>query len=95
MRELAQSQGFVFPYLFDESQQVARAFGAQCTPEFFVFDGSGCLAYRGQFDASRPSNDVPPTGGDLLAAVRAVASGQPPAAEQRPSIGCNIKWRVA
>lgn len=84
---------FVFPYLYDESQAVAKSFDAVCTPEFFVFDGASKLAYRGQFDASRPSNGVPVTGNDLRAAVAALLAGGRPSADQKPSIGCNIKWK--
>ena len=93
MKEVAESQGWRFPYLFDESQSVAKAFRAACTPEFYVFDAAGVLAYRGQFDASRPKNDKPVTGADLRRAVDALLSGEVPAPEQVPSIGCNIKWR--
>jgi peroxiredoxin len=89
----AQELQFNFPYLFDESQDVARAYDAQCTPDFFLYDGQGRLVYRGQLDDSRPGNDVPVTGGDLRAALDAVIAGRTPAEEQRPSIGCNIKWR--
>jgi hypothetical protein len=89
----AKRHGFTFPYLYDETQDVARAFDAACTPDFFVFDGESKLAYRGQFDASRPSNGVPVTGSDLRAAVDALRSGKSPSPEQKPSIGCNIKWK--
>jgi len=95
MAEDARAHDYVFPYLYDESQDVARAFDAACTPDFFVFDRSGHLAYRGQFDGSRPGNGVPITGDDLYAAVRALLSGATPNPDQRPSIGCNIKWRAA
>lgn len=84
---------YVFPYLYDESQSVARAFDAACTPDFFVFDRAGALAYRGQFDDSRPGNGVPVTGQDLRAAVAALVSGERPSLAQKPSIGCNIKWK--
>ena len=93
MAEEARSVGYTFPYLVDESQEVARAYGAACTPDFFLFDGDRRLVYRGQLDASRPGNGVPVTGADLQAAVDAVLDGQPVAADQRPSIGCSIKWR--
>ena len=93
MAEEVQSQGYCFPYLFDETQEVARNFGAACTPDFFVYDASGHLAYRGQFDGSRPVNDVPVTGDDLRAAVRALLDGAAMPAQQLPSIGCGIKWR--
>ena len=85
--------GFVFPYLYDESQEVARAFEAVCTPDFFLFDASGALVYRGQLDSSRPANDVPVTGRDLRAAVKALLAGEPISQDQHPSIGCNIKWK--
>ncbi len=84
---------YTFPYLFDASQEIARAFGAQCTPDFFLYDAQLRLAYRGQLDDSRPSNGRPVTGADLRAAILALGEGSSPKAEQRPSIGCNIKWR--
>ena len=93
MAEEVVSAGYCFPYLYDESQSVAKAYGAACTPDFFVFDGERRLVYRGQFDASRPGNDVPVTGLDLRAACDAVLARRPVASEQRPSIGCNIKWK--
>lgn len=93
MAEEVERRGYVFPYLFDESQEVAKAYGAACTPDFFLFDGDGRLAYRGQFDASRPSLDVPVTGADLRAAADAVLAGRAPADAQIPSVGCNIKWK--
>lgn len=93
MAEEAKRHGFTFPYLYDATQEVARAFDAACTPDFFVFDGAGKLAYRGQFDASRPSNAVAVTGADLRAAVDALLAGGAPSPEQKPSIGCNIKWK--
>jgi peroxiredoxin len=92
MKEEAAEAGYTFPYLFDEKQRVAQAFRAACTPDFFLFDGSGRLAYRGQFDGSRPKNDVPVNGADLRAAADAVLAGKPAPAVQKPSIGCNIKW---
>ena len=92
VREVEQV-GYTFPYLFDESQDVARAYGAACTPDFFLYDGERRLAYRGQFDSSRPGNNLPVTGDDLRAAVEAVLAGRPPTDEQIPSIGCNIKWK--
>lgn len=95
MAKDAESFGYSFPYLYDESQQVARAFDAACTPDFFVFDRQGQLAYRGQFDDSRPGNGLPITGQDLRAAVDALLAGKSPSAEQKPSIGCNIKWKAA
>jgi len=93
MSKEAQRYGYTFPYLFDESQDVAKAYRAACTPDFFVFGADRRLAYRGQFDSSRPGNGVPVTGDDLIAAVEAVARGASPADDQRPSMGCNIKWR--
>ena len=92
MKQEAAEAGYTFPYLFDEKQQVARAFRAACTPDFFLFDRDRRLAYRGQFDGSRPKNDVPVTGADLRAAADAVLAGQPAPELQRPSLGCNIKW---
>ena len=94
MKELAQGEGWRFPFLFDATQEVARAFRAACPPDFFVFAGQLRLAYRGQFDDSRPSLATPVTGADLAAAIEAVAVGAAPRAEQRPSIGCNIKWKA-
>jgi peroxiredoxin len=90
----AQTHGYAFPYLFDERQAVARAFDAACTPEFYVFDAAGKLAYRGQFDEARPKNDVPVTGADVRAAVEALLAGGKPSADQKPSIGCSIKWKA-
>ena len=94
MAAQAVANGFRFPYLLDSSQEVATAFRAACTPDFFVFDGEQRLAYRGQFDGSRPANDLPVTGEDLVAAVDALLGGGAPSAEQLPSLGCNIKWRA-
>jgi peroxiredoxin len=91
----AKRAGYEFAYLFDETQEVAKAFRAACTPEFYVFDGDGRLAYRGQFDDSRPANDAPVTGRDVRAALEALLRGERPAAEQKPSIGCNIKWKAS
>jgi peroxiredoxin len=89
-----EAQTYPFPYLYDESQAVAQAYRAACTPDFFLFDAARKLVYRGQFDGSRPSNNVPVTGTDLRAATDAVLAGQPVATEQKPSIGCNIKWKA-
>jgi peroxiredoxin len=86
-------RGYTFPYLYDETQEVAIAYRAACTPDFYVFDGEQKLVYRGQMDASRPDSGIPVTGADLRAALDAVLAGKKPAAEQRPSIGCNIKWK--
>ncbi|MCA8956421.1 MAG: thioredoxin family protein, partial [Planctomycetes bacterium] len=94
MKLEAKAAGYRFPYLYDESQAVARAFGAACTPDFFVYGPERTLVYRGQLDPSRPDNGIPVTGTDLRAAIEAVLADQPVAAEQRPSIGCNIKWRA-
>jgi len=94
MAKEKQSAGYVFPYLYDETQQVAKAYRAACTPDFFLFDGARKLVYRGQFDGSRPSNGRPVTGSDLRAAADAVLAGKPAPAEQTPSIGCNIKWKA-
>ena len=91
----AEDRGYPFPYLYDESQEVAQAYHAACTPDFYLFDAGRALVYRGQLDASRPGNDVPVTGGDLRGAIDAVLAGRPAPAEQRPSIGCNIKWKAA
>ncbi len=85
--------GYTFPYLFDESQQTAIAYRAACTPDFFLYNGDRKLVYRGQFDGSRPGNNVPITGIDLRTAVDALLAGQAIPDEQRPSMGCNIKWR--
>jgi peroxiredoxin len=93
MREEARSLGYVFPYLVDAEQQTARAYRAACTPDFFLFDAGRRLVYRGQFDDSRPGSDRPVTGADLRLAVDAVLAGTPVDAEQRPSLGCNIKWK--
>ncbi|MBA2326418.1 MAG: thioredoxin family protein [Actinobacteria bacterium] len=93
MAEEAREYGYTFPYLFDETQQVAQAYCAACTPDFYVFDRDRKLAYRGQFDDSRPRGGGPVTGADLQAAVDAVLAGQPAPEDQRPSMGCNIKWK--
>lgn len=96
MAGFARHHGFDFPYLYDESQAVARAYNAVCTPDFFVFDAQRCCAYRGQFDAARPGNDTPVTGADLRAALDCLIGGEaPPAGEQVPSQGCSIKWKAA
>jgi peroxiredoxin len=93
MRAQAKRLGFTFPYLYDELQLVARAYDAACTPDFFLFDRDLKLVYRGQFDPSRPSLDVPVTGSDLRRAVEALLAGKPPLDQQQPSLGCNIKWK--
>jgi peroxiredoxin len=89
----AKKAGYTFAYAFDESQAVAKAFRAVCTPELYLFDSAGKLAYRGRFDEATPKNDVPVTGRDAREAVEAVLAGRQPSADQRPSIGCSIKWR--
>lgn len=93
MLAFAREQGWSFPYLLDADQSVAHAYVAACTPDFYLFDGELKLAYCGQFDGSRPRNATPVTGADLREAVRRMLAGEPPLAEQRPSSGCNIKWR--
>ncbi len=93
MRELAASAGFPFPYLYDETQAVAKAYRAACTPDFFVFDGELKLAYRGQLDDSRPRNGRPVSGADVRAALDALLAGEPVSERQAPSVGCNIKWK--
>lgn len=92
MREEIRAQGYTFPYLIDATQEVAKAYRAACTPDFYVFDAHRRLVYRGQLDDSRPGNAVPVTGKDLRAALDAVLAGKPVAKEQKPSMGCNIKW---
>ena len=91
--ELMAKKGYPFPYLYDESQQVAKAYGAECTPDFFLFDGDLLCVYRGQFDGSRPGNDVPVSGEDLRSAMDALLVGESINEQQKPSIGCNIKWK--
>ena len=93
MAAVAKKSAFTFPYLFDSTQEVAKLYNAACTPDFFLYDKERKLVYRGQMDDSRPGNDVPTTGSDLTAAVNAVLAGEPVAAEQKPSMGCNIKWK--
>ena len=88
----AEAQGYTFPYLYDEQQEVAIAYRAACTPDFFLFDAQRKLVYRGQFDSSRPGSGIPVTGADLKHAVDAVLAGKPVPEPQRPSLGCNIKW---
>jgi len=90
---MAKELKFNFPYLYDESQSVARAYDAQCTPDFFLYDGKGRLVYRGQLDDSRPGNGIPVTGKDLRGALDDLIAGRPISPDQRPSIGCNIKWK--
>lgn len=93
LKAMAQELGFQFPYAYDETQAVAKAFQAACTPDFFVYDRARQLVYRGQMDDSRPGNGLPVTGHDLRRALDAALAGEPPLAEQKPSVGCNIKWR--
>ena len=92
LREQAERCGWSFPYLFDASQEVAKAFHAACTPDLFLFDAAQRLVYRGQLDGSRPGNDQPLDGRDLRRAIEALLAGEPISPEQKPSIGCNIKW---
>jgi peroxiredoxin len=94
MREYAARLGYSFPYLYDETQEIARAYHAACTPDFFLFDADHRLVYRGQLDGSRPQSGIPVTGADLRAATDALLAGQPLPEDQRPSIGCNIKWKA-
>lgn len=93
LREMAFELGFTFPYCFDKTQQVAHAYDAACTPDFYLFGKDRRLVYRGQLDDSRPRTDIPVTGKDLRAAIDAVLQGRPVSEEQKPSLGCNIKWR--
>jgi peroxiredoxin len=93
MAEESRTAGYIFPYLYDATQEVAKAYRAACTPDFFLFDGQQRLVYRGQLDDSRPGNGLPVTGKDLRAALDAGLSGQAVSAHQQPSIGCNIKWK--
>jgi peroxiredoxin len=93
MRQEAAEWGYTFPYLVDESQQIAKSYQAACTPDFYVFDREFLLVYRGQFDASRPSNNIPVSGRDLRAAIDAARAGHAADSRQMPSIGCNIKWK--
>jgi len=93
MAEEVKTQGYTFPYLYDATQEVAKAYGAACTPDFFLFDANKKLVYRGQLDDSRPGNDKPVTGADLRGALEAVLTGKPAPEEQKPSMGCNIKWK--
>jgi len=93
MGSLAKAKGFPFPYLYDETQEVARAYDAACTPDFNIFDADGKCVYRGQLDDSRPGSGIPVTGEDIRAALDAIIAGEPVTADQKPSIGCNIKWK--
>jgi peroxiredoxin len=93
LREMAQALEFTFPLCYDESQETAKAYTAACTPDFFLFDASRKLVYRGQLDSSRPGNPIPVSGSDLRAAIEALLADKPVSKEQKPSIGCNIKWK--
>lgn len=93
MKEEAATAGYTFPYLRDETQNIAKLYKAACTPDFFLFDANRKLVYRGQLDSSRPRNNIPVTGADLRAAADAVLAGRTPSADQKSSIGCNIKWK--
>ena len=93
MQKLAEELKFPFPYLYDETQEIAKAYGAECTPDFFVFDRTLACVYRGQFDGARPSNKVPVTGEDLKSALNCILTDEPVSQDQKPSIGCNIKWK--
>jgi thiol-disulfide isomerase/thioredoxin len=94
MKKTAKKYGFSFPYLYDESQDVAKAYDAACTPDFYLFDAQKTLVYRGQMDSSRPKNELPVTGKDLRRALDALLSGKTIDTLQKPSLGCNIKWKV-
>jgi peroxiredoxin len=94
MKEEVKAAGYLFPYLYDETQAVAKAYRAACTPDLYLFDKNRKLVYRGQFDASRPGNGIPVTGKDLRAALDAVLAGKPVPSDQKPSLGCNIKWKA-
>jgi len=94
MKEVALQLGYPFPYLYDETQAVAKAYQAACTPDFYIFDGNLKCVYRGQLDEARPKNAIPVTGKDIRAALDSLLAGQPVNSEQKPSIGCNIKWKL-
>ena len=94
MVQLVRDHGFKFPYLYDQTQQVAQAYQAACTPDFFLFDSAHRLVYRGQYDASRPGNNEPVTGHDLKLAIDALLAGNPVTEDQLPSLGCNVKWKA-
>lgn len=93
MKIEAQQAGYIFPYLFDETQAVARAYNAACTPDFFIFNKDLACVYRGQLDASRPGNDIPVSGKDIRQALDNLLAGEPVSEQQTPSVGCNIKWK--
>lgn len=94
MKDMAIKEGYIFPYLYDQTQEVAKAYHAACTPDFYFFDAQLKLVYRGQLDDSRPGNDIPITGKDLSSAIKALLQNKPIDPNQKPSIGCNIKWRI-
>ena len=94
MTEVAKNEGFTFPYLYDETQEVAKSYDAACTPDFYLFDSELKLTYRGQLDDSRPENGLPVTGSDLRAALESTLQKKPVLGLQKPSIGCNIKWKA-
>jgi len=94
MADEAKAAGYLFPYLYDQTQEVAKAYRAACTPDIYLFDGDKALAYRGQLDDSRPGNNIPVTGKDLRAAIDALLAGKPVSPQQTPSMGCNIKWKL-
>ena len=94
LKEMAEELGFTFPYCYDETQEVAKSYTAACTPDFFLFDKEKKLTYRGQLDAGRPGNDIPVTGKDLRSAIEAVLTDKEVSSDQKPSIGCNIKWKA-
>jgi peroxiredoxin len=94
LKKMAQDEGYMFPFLYDESQAVAQGYTAACTPDFFLYDGGRKLVYRGQLDDSRPGNGKPVTGKDLRAAIDALLAHRAPASDQKPSMGCNIKWKA-
>ena len=93
MKDVAQEFGYPFPYLYDESQGTAKAYDAACTPDFYIFNNDLCCVYRGQFDSSRPESNIPVTGEDLCSALDDLLSEKPISVRQRPSLGCNIKWK--
>ncbi|MFD0864135.1 thioredoxin family protein [Sungkyunkwania multivorans] len=94
MKENAKQEGFTFPYLYDETQEIAKAYDAACTPDFYLFDSSLKLIYRGQLDDSRPGNGIPVTGSDMRGAIDSLLDGKAVSSSQKPSIGCNIKWKT-
>ena len=93
MKEVAKTEGYSFPYLYDETQEVAKSYDAACTPDFFVFDHNNKLVYRGQLDDSRPGNDIPLTGKDIKEVFDSILNSRTISTHQKPSIGCNIKWK--